>query len=203
MIFQLLNSYKKVLLTPFILAGLMLIFPQSGSLNTQTDEIEYEIPPTKMVFGNVGYWKYDYGEKGKYDFSLAIGARYWFAGLSIGIAGFGKALPPYRTDTILRTDRIATTEKYTTLVVTVDASGYYDISNRVSLFGSIGFFTQKDSILARPYDINDPNLYRYKDETKLGLSIGAGFQYFLDEDFSLGLGFHTKNGFYAQVGYWW
>ena len=69
----------------------------------------------------------------------------------------------------------------------------------------MGFYAQKDSVFR--YKYYEPGVprdrYYWKTENKVGFCMSFGAQYYYREDFMLGVGFHTKNGFFASVGYHW
>lgn len=178
---------------------IVVFFTLFGEIDSQifkkSAEDDLGLPPVKLVFGNVGY--------GQYDIWAAAGFRYTFFGISAGLSAFNKGLPEYRRDTMIREKDVGYTESHTTLVLHVEASGYYDFSEKISGFVTLGYYWQKDSVLARPYNLTDTYLYRYKTEMYSGLCFGLGFQYFFDNQIAGGIGYQSKNGFYLQVGYYW
>jgi hypothetical protein len=154
-----------------------------------------DLPPIKYAFGNVGY--------GPYYLWAAAGFRWWYFGISFGLSGFNKSLPAFRSDSILQPRYIDHTEDFIKLIMHGEASFYYDVNPYLSLFASIGFYSQNDSVLARSIDYQDPYLYRHTDKTEGGLCFGLGGHYFLENQIGIGIGYQTKNGFYIQLGYYW
>jgi hypothetical protein len=192
------RKFKNLLIYTLTFALLFCSTVIANAQNTKPDKIENSteyLPPIYYFFANAGY--------GEHDLWGAVGFRYWMFGVSFGLAGFNKGLPSYRSDRILNENEIGAVEYYTKLVIHGEASVYWDLTPNVSLFASAGYYSKSDSILARPYDITDPYLYRYKARTQGGLCFGIGGQYFFQSQIGVGVGYHTENGFYLQVGYYW
>jgi hypothetical protein len=189
---------KYLLLSLFIF---VLVETGNAQAPPKPDKIENsteDLPPIKYAFANVGYGQYKVWAEG--------GFRYWMFGLSGGVSGVGLTMPPYRTDIMLTQNNIAALETYTKLVIHGEGTIYVDLTPWVSLFGSIGYYSENDSIFARPpYTVSDPdnNLYRYKDNTFGGFCFAAGGQYFFNNQIGVGIGYHTKSGFFVQLGYYW
>lgn len=189
---------KKCLITMILFISILFNIYAQESIPPKPDKIEMsteDLPPIKYAFGNVGY--------GPYWLWAAGGFRWWYFGISFGVSGFNKSLPPFRSDTLLMPGQIATTEDHPKLILHGEASFYYDVNPYLSLFASIGYYSENDSVLARPYDYHDPYLYRYGTRTFGGLCFGLGGHYFLESQIGIGLGYQTKNGFYVQLGYFW
>jgi len=189
---------KKILINTitFTIILSFLLIPVS-QLNAGSDS--YELPPVYVLFGNVGY-------DSKTELTAAIGFRYWFFGVSLGLAGFAKNLPAFRKDVIIKESEIGSTETFTKMVFHGDVNLYWDLNPKVSLFGMVGYYSKSDSILARKvYQITDPDnyYYKYKANTSSGFCFGIGGHYFFESQLLIGLGYHSISGFFAQVGYWW
>jgi hypothetical protein len=187
--------------TFFALTALILLLTLSlvdvREIRAQDTE-DKSLPPVYLMFGNVGYS--DVG------LSAGAGFRYSFVGLSLGLAGFANSMPNFRKDYWIKESEIGGTERLTKMIFHVDANLYWDLSDIVSVFGMIGYYSQSDSILARKVwtaTDSDDYLYQYKAETLSGLCFGLGGHYFFTSQLLIGLGWHSKSGFFAQVGYWW
>jgi hypothetical protein len=160
-----------------------------------------DLPPIYDVFANVGY--------GGFGWWGAVGMRYSFIGLSAGLSAMWKSIPNASSDNswIYQSHASVGNEKnYTKMIFHTEASFYHDFNPKLSVFVSIGCFFQSDSIFAqKPITVSNPDytLYRYKAKNSAGLCFGAGFQYFFENQFGIGIGYHTKNGFYMQGSYYW
>ena len=180
---------KKIL--PFITLALLLLV---NPLWAEESEEEYEFLPVKDILFEGGY--------GVHNVSIGFGFRYDFIGLTIGATGFDNDIPPYQNDLSLQPSvKDFEEKKYTSNVVSIDLSYYYDLNDDFSLYGSIGYYSQADTILAYYYE--DDSFYRYKNENVSGITFGAGFQYFISKYMTLGLAYHNKRGALLQLGFYW
>jgi hypothetical protein len=192
-----LNSISKQII--LLLALITLINP---AYSQKPDDS----PNEKQILLNVG--------SGPHKTSFSLGGRYWFFGASIGVTGISSNVPNYVTDYYLEQSKPKGTElkKYSSTVVCGDVSVYYDISD-FSLYGTVGFYSQLDTLL--DYDYKTNYYYRhtpYASENVSGITYGVGFQYLLEsiaEDYMffkplvVGLGYHNKYGISFQLGYHW
>jgi opacity protein-like surface antigen len=161
-----------------------------------------EAPKLKYIFLDLGY--------GNYGASVGAGFRYSFFGASFNLTGFSKTIPSYSTDWITRPtkeEQIGYRESFPTIILTLDGGLYYDIDETWTIFGTIGYFTQSDSMLVKKNGTNgqpEETWYPWKAETSSGFTFGGGVQYFFfEESIAVGLGYQTKKGAYAQIGYYW
>jgi len=151
----------------------------------------------KQLFLDIGY-----GTNGT---GAGIGFRYSFFGFGLNLSGFAKDIPNYITYERIRQEDVAYTEKFPTIILSLDGYLFYDIDDYFTVFGNIGYYTQADSVLARKRNSENKlrDFYMYKTETTSGISFGAGLQYLIWDNVGLGAGFHNKKGFFAQVSYYW
>ena len=153
----------------------------------------------KMLFGDLGY-----GTRG---LSAALGFRYGFLGVDLGLGGFTRSNIPnynlYPTKEIPFPKNYDSTS-YPTLSVSFDLIYYYDTGD-FSFYGGVGYYSQSDTVLAKSLDQgNTYGTYFYKQvNKKSGFCFTLGGQYFISETIMVGLGYHTKKGVFAEVGYWW
>lgn len=172
--------------------SIVVAFLLANNFSYSAKEVSSE-PEIKNIFFDLGY--------GQYKTSFALGFRYWFAGLSIGVTGIDPGIPGYTNDLRYQpSSKKFNEERYTSLCVSGDLYYYYDISD-LSLFANIGYYSQADTILAY-YPENDTR-YTYKNENKSGITFGLGGQYSVSSSIMLGLGYHSKRGIYAQLGIFW
>lgn len=155
----------------------------------------------KSIFGDIGYF-------GPGGLSVGVGVRYWFASLELGLSGFTKSVPNYSMysyDVGISPSQPLPMgfeeDKYTKILVTGDLGFYVDILDPFILFASIGFYSQQDTILAK--DVQEGYRYYYKYYNSSGVAFGIGANYVLDDQFEIGLGYHTKRGVFARVTYYW
>ncbi len=177
-----------------------VLYAQDDAGNTEDNDGKPEAP-FKSIF-------MDIGGGGPAGLSAAVGFRYSFASLSIGIAGFAKDIPNYSTNTygvqINPSSALPsgyTEDRYTALIVTGDAAFYLDYFKPVTLFGSIGFYSAQDSVLAKK--ITSDERYLWKTENKSGLCFGVGAVYPIADMIEIGAGYHTKRGVFARLTYYW
>lgn len=145
---------------------------------------------------------------GSYGLGAAAGFRYSFLSLTVGIAGFANDIPNYASippqGVIITPHQPLPTgyveDKYEALMFTVDLAYNYDIED-FTIYGSLGYFTAQDSVLAKNINTNDR--YSYKVENSSGISVGLGGYYSLNEWICLGLGYNTKRGIFGQFVYTW
>lgn len=180
-----------------------LITTSLNEVNSQSyydDEDEYEeLTLTNrentlmMIFGELSY--------GTLGLGVTAGFRYSFVSLSIGFSGFAQSIPNSIHPSIYQPFPKSGNyqeEEYPYVCVYGDAGFYYDIG-KFSLFATVGYFSQSDTILAREFDTN--YLYKYKVKTESGICIGGGVEYLFNPNFIFGLGYHTKKGIFLQLGY--
>jgi opacity protein-like surface antigen len=193
-----------------LMISIICIIPCGASSQTATpsaEEDEYEVLSPNILMIDLGY--------GSNEMSAGLGFRYSFnntpfgLGVMVGLTGFTITLPPYRRTTGIAGDVIpkgVVKETFSKLVISTDLMAFFDVSDRFSLFGSVGYYSQSDTIL---YKNPQDNLYylsnNYQDQyqSSSSLCLGTGFQYFLTDKVTLGLAYHTKLGIYAQLGYAW
>ena len=168
-------------------------FLETPATEPQHHQIEGEWNPQKTVLLNLGY-----GARG---FSGGFGFRYWLFGAQIGITGVGTKIPGYNTYD--NPPGGVERKNFPSITVSGDVMLYYDINEEFSAFVSAGFYSQADTLLLWDRATNVYFLKTPTTEIKNGLTFGLGGQYYFKENLELGLGYHTKNGIYAQVGYWW
>jgi len=189
----------KKILNLILLLSLVIVL--SNSAFSQDDDYygNYEEQAKiKQLFLDIGY-----GTNGT---GAGIGFRYSFFGFGLNLSGFAKDIPNYNTlGPRIKPEEVASTEKYPTIILSLDGYLFYDIDDYFTVFGNIGFYTQADSVLARKRDSENKlgDLYMYKTETTSGFSFGGGLQYLIWDNVGLGAGFHNKKGFFAQVSYYW
>lgn len=203
------NRIKFVSYISSFMIFLSLTLLNSNLFSQQLDEEDVGCLTCSMkyIFLNLGY-------AGVTGLSAGPGFKYSFNDIPFGISaginlsGFSKQREPYSSDyrTFLAENKYdpATKLRYTTLIVTGDVGLYYDF-DRMSIYGSIGYYMQNDSIRALSLNPNDNFYYvviKNPTETISGLCFGFGFQYFLKDNFGLGIGYHTKNGIHLQGGYY-
>lgn len=180
-----------------------LITTSLNEVNSQSyydDEDEYEeLTLTNrentlmMIFGELSY--------GTLGLGVTAGFRYSFVSLSIGFSGFAQSIPNSIHPSIYQPFPKSGNyqeEEYPYVCVYGDAGFYYDIG-KFSLFATVGYFSQSDTILAREFDTN--YLYKYKVKTESGICFGGGVEYLFNPNFIFGLGYHTKKGIFLQLGY--
>lgn len=147
---------------------------------------------------------------GAFGVSAGLGYRYSFLGLSVGVAGLTNDVPAYslippNSQTIFSPNSPLPagyeSKKYYGLIVTGDLTGYYDLNEEFTLFGSVGIYAQQDSVLA--VETKSDLKYFYKVENSTGLCFGLGGSYAVSEWINLGLAYHTKRGLFAQIAYYW
>ncbi len=142
------------------------------------------------------------GGFGQGGMSLGFGFRYWNLGLSLGLSGIGKNLPPHSQQWIMENE-IQDRYTYPSMWVTGDIYYFYDLNDEFTIFGNVGYGVGTDSILATKRGDTHQSKYFYRIENKSSVTFGAGVQYFLQNQIGLGLGYHNKRGIYAQVSYYW
>ena len=154
-----------------------------------------EFNPQKNVMFNLGY-----GTRGP---SGSLGFRYWLFGFQIDATGFSSKIPS--SVNYLKPTGDVKVEKYGSIAVSGDILIYHDFTEEWSGFASIGFYSQIDSLFDR--EISSGALYTHQPVTEVtnGICFGFGAQYYFKtiNNLEIGLGYHTKNGVFVQVGYWW
>lgn len=185
----------------FVLVALLLTgsLSQVNSQYYYDDEEEEELTLTNreetimMIFGEMSF--------GTLGLGLTAGFRYSFVSLSIGFSGFAQSIPNSLHPSIEQPfpkKGNYKEEEYPYVCVYGDAGFYYDIG-KFSIFATVGYFSQSDTILAREYDTN--YLYKYRVKTESGVCFGGGVEYLFSPNFLFGVGYHTKKGLFLQLGY--
>lgn len=154
----------------------------------------------KAAFGDVGI--------GTPGLSLGAGFRYWFLGLNVSLGGFLNSIPGYNYQ-VPNGVKIRSYEplpvgyredRYTTTFVGVDLNTYWEEFLPLIITGSIGYYTQSDTLTA--YQIETGNRYYYKSETIDGISFGIGAEYQINDIISAGALFHTRRGVLVRMSYY-
>lgn len=186
----------------FVLMTLLLTttFSEVSSQSYYDEEEEYEEltltnreKTIMMIFGELSY--------GTLGLGVTAGFRYSFVSLSLGFSGFAQSIPNSIHPSIYQPfpkKGNYQEEEYPYVCVYGDAGFYYDIG-KFSIFATIGYFSQSDTILAREFDTN--YLYKYKVKTESGICFGGGAEYLFNPNFLFGVGYHTKKGVFLQLGY--
>lgn len=190
---------KKISTTILIFLFLMHNFIATAQSPEQSDDVKL-----KGILLDAGASKDGLG--------VALGFRYWFASLSIGVTGFANKLPKYSnippTGIYFNPNQPLPNgyveDKYTGVIVTFDAGLHYEFFPW-NFFANVGYYTQQDSILAKEIrtDGRTPARYSYRVENSQGIAFGGGANYYLTDNLGIGLGLHTKRGVYAQIIYVW
>ncbi|MGB9852147.1 MAG: hypothetical protein ACPLPX_04700 [Candidatus Kapaibacteriota bacterium] len=160
----------------------------------------------KSVFGELGW--------SKLKLSAAVGFRFWNVGASMGLTGFAASKPKYiypSTQYPMPKKGEYEEYKFTYVLVTTDFYYFFEILNDFIITPSIGLYVQQDSLLARstrlfsPSGINDYGQLYYlgRTENKVGLNFGIGFDYYLQEQYFLGIGFNLRRGIFVRFAYYW
>lgn len=190
----------------FLLTAVTFMFVSFGftnQLNNVYADDDFE--PIKAIFIDVG--------GGGNGMSAALGFRYSFASLSVGLAGFTNKIPNYAltppTGVYFNPTQPLpsgyTEDKHLGLIVSFDAGFHLDYFYPYTFFATVGYFTQQDSVLAKEVRIDgrSPNRYAYRVENTDGFAFGGGGNYQISDYVALGLGLHTKRGIYGQFVYTW
>lgn len=193
-----------VVLCTFILINDLHSAPKTEEENDDdyeyVDDYERE-GPYKGIFFELG--------SGAAGLSTAVGFRYSFASLALGLSGFANSIPNYsqipptgiyfNPNSELPSGYVS--EKHTGLIVTGEAGFYLDYFDPITVFGTIGYYSQQDSVLAKQ-EVTGAR-YSYKVENTAGITFGLGANYSLSQWVCLGLGFNNKRGVYGQFMYTW
>lgn len=188
--------------TILIILFFVTIFGNLKAADTPKTQIEESFwnPASqfKMVFGDLGY--------GPRNLSAAVGFRYAFLGVDIGLGGIIRDIPNYiwpsKEFPMPKAGNYAE-EKFARLSVSFDFLYYYDVSD-FSFFAGLGYYSQTDTVLAKSYEDLTRNIYfRLREERKSGLCFTLGGQYFISDMIAVGVGYHTKKGIFLEVGYFW
>ena len=190
-----------VLFLAFFAAAKAVAMPDDWDYD---DDEQEDLPPIKVIFGNVGY--------GSYNWFGGVGFRWWVFGASLGFSALDHGSKPAIKNFTRENPAPKETEydplsreSMTTLIVDANFYYYLKLSKKITGFASMGFYAQKDSVFR--YKYYEPGVardrYYWKTENKTGFCMSFGAQYYYREDFMLGVGFHTKNGFFATLGYHW
>ncbi len=165
-----------------------------------SQEYEDDNTPFKMVFGEIGY--------GTRELSIGVGFRWNFLSLDLNLGGVVDNTPNYiYPQTEFPYPKQFDEYRYPRTTITINASYYYDIDD-FSIFATIGYFNQTDSLLVRSLEQGNTNgVYFAKQgnpaENSGGVCFGLGGEYFINEKFVVGAGYHTKKGAFVQFGYYW
>lgn len=195
----------KFFLTLFFAFSLALNLAIAQGSYTEEQDTEYEeqapVGLMKGLHADLGYF-------GPAGLSAGIGFRYWFASFTLGFSGLMKDIPNYSTygydlgiypNSPLPSNFYE--KSYAAFIVTGDFSFYYQLLPKVTGFGTVGFFSQQDSVLAKEYD--DDVYYFWKVKKSSGLCFGLGAEFDYEENLKVGLGYHTKRGLFARLTYFW
>jgi opacity protein-like surface antigen len=196
------NSRKLLNIFTLIAIGMFILFADVRAQNSNTandeDNDTQEYVPSgalKNIFFDAGY--------GANDFAFALGFRYKFFGASFGVDGIGHKMPSYQQNDYVSADQVLSTQKEPYVGVIGDAYYFYDFNEKWTAFGSLGFYVASDSVFARKKEDKSDKLYRFAAENKNGVCIGAGIEYFLDENWALGLAYHSRRGAFIRFTYKW
>ena len=141
--------------------------------------------------------------------SAGVGFRYWNVSAAIGIAGFANDIPNYARSsptgvTISPSQPLPSgysEDHYTSIDVYFDAGYHYDFYP-YSVFAQVGFYSAQDSILAK--NMETGSKYFYATESTSGFCFGLGGEYIVNDQVTLGVGYHTRRGGFARFTYtWW
>lgn len=154
----------------------------------------------KMAFAEIGY--------GTRELSLGLGFRWNFIGLDLNLAGFIDNTPAY----IYPSREFPYPKQYNEFTyprttVTINASYFYDIDD-FSIFATVGYYSQTDTALVRSLDEGNTFGVFFARQgnpaiDESGVCFGLGGEYFINEKFAVGVGYHTKKGGFLQFGYYW
>lgn len=150
----------------------------------------------------------DIGYGGEGGLSAAIGFRYWFASLSVGLSGFAKDIPNYAQydpSTGINPSQPLPNgyeeERYPAIILTADLGLHYDLNEQIGLFANVGVYSQQDTLIGKNY--TNGNRYYWKYYNSSGLAFGGGVDYAFAEQLIAGIGYHTKRGVFARISYFW
>jgi hypothetical protein len=188
----------------YLFAFILLVIPFNSQIKSEDWEDSEETSEEQSGIKKGVY--FDLGYSGPAGLSAALGFRYWFASVNIGLAGFANKVPNYAYDYIaIKPGQPLppnyTEERYPAVIVTGDLSFHYEVTDKITAFASIGYFSQQDTILA--YDYKNDLRYYYQYYTTAGACFGVGGEYSVQDDMNLGIGYHTKRGIFARITYIW
>lgn len=161
--------------------------------------------PIKAAFGDVTI--------GNPGLGASVGLRYDFVGLSFGMAGFLNSTPAYGNRLPQGVDITPSEplpsgyeeDRITTILLDINAHFFYNLkafdAERVTLFGTVGYYAQNDTILAK--DISTGFRYRYRSDTRSGLQVGGGIEYEFNLKLNVGVGFLSRRGLLLRAAYVW
>jgi hypothetical protein len=178
-----------------LIISLSMFFTFSTLIKTE-EQSETAKLPFMMVYGEGGY--------GPRELSLGAGFRWEFLSLGISLSGLAVSNPV----SIYPTREIPFPKDYEKYefpgtTVSFDAGYYYDI-NEFSIFATAGYYMQSDSIFAKSFEqVSFGSYFRLEELKSSGFCFSLGGQYFIDEKFGVGAGYHTKKGVFVQFGYYW
>lgn len=188
---------RKITSTVLVLTFLLLpTLNLNNSLYAQ--KTEEKIERLKSVYFDLGY--------GFSNLSAALGFRYWNISASMGIAGFATNIPNYSRQGPDGGVKLSPneplpngfdSEDFPGISVFGDLSYHYDLTPDWSVWGSVGFFSQRDSTLAR--EIDTGQRFFYKSEGSEGITFGAGAEYIYSEKITFGLGLHSVKGIHGRI----
>lgn len=191
---------KRKILASILIFAISLI-PFANSI-AESDEY---YPPVKGIFIDVG--------AGGDGMSANLGFRYSYFSVALGLVGFANTIPNYSLTppigVIINPNQPLPNgfeaDSYTGLIVTADAGFHFDYFYPYTVFATVGFFNQQDSVLAKDNStgVTRGNKYFWRAENSLGLTFGLGGNYQINDYVALGLGYHTKRGVYGQFLYTW
>ena len=178
------------------------VFVSSVNLANAYDD---DLPTVKALMIDVG--------GGPNGLSMGFGFRYWITSLHIGMTGFANsipnyAFPDYNRIPIRQHEPLPAgyeKEVHTGLIFTADLGVHLDYFYPYTFFGTVGYYNQQDSLLAKETNPTTATAHRYfwRTEGKEGLAFGLGGNYYINDNVGLGVGLHTKRGIYGQFVYSW
>ncbi len=147
------------------------------------------------LFDNALLFQLSYGIPG---FGVGAGYRYTNFSAQFGLSGFANNIPNYNPITLNEADIAPDSKKsYTTLVLSIDFGYHYNF-NKLTAFGTVGYYSQTDTVLAKKE--GEDQWYRTRfPETTPGIAFSLGGNYAVSEQLALGLAYHTQHGVYFQA----
>jgi hypothetical protein len=187
----------------FLLLITMLIlsfnaYSQNINDDYYEDEDYYE-PNWKNLFFDLGYGSGGVGG--------ALGFRYYFIGVSLGVTGFANNIPD--AGYFVPTTEEFEYKNYPSNSVFGDVYYFYDFED-FTLFANVGYFSSVDSVMKYYYE--DKAYQKHGIEEDSGLTWGFGVNkslYFLNEEnerfdqLLAGVGYQSEMGIYLQITYRW
>ena len=85
--------------------------------------------------------------------------------------------------------------------VYIDASYYLPYLEPFTIFATVGFYAQQDTLIAVSYDSG--NAFYRGGTTKSGPTFGGGIEYYNSQWIRTAFGYHSKRGFFFRLAYTW